>query len=59
MLGDETAAELRVIAAARAVVEAAVIDVNAEGQFSVARVPTDLTARLADALNLLSRAQSD
>jgi hypothetical protein len=47
-----------VIAAAKAVVEAAVIDLSAEGQSSVARVPAHLTSRLADALNMLSRAQN-
>lgn len=59
MLGDETAAEWRVIEAAKAVVKAARVDLAAEGQSSVARVPTALTARLAEALNLLSRAQKE
>lgn len=57
MLGDETVAEWRVIEAAKAVVEAARIDLGTEGQSSVARVPAALTAKLAEALNLLSRAQ--
>ena len=57
MLGDETAAEYRVIEAAKAVVEAARIDLTAEGQSSVARVPATLTKALAEALNLLSWAR--
>lgn len=59
MLGDETAAEVRVIEAAKAVVQAARIDLGAEGQSSVARVPAALTAKLAEALNMLSRAQKE
>jgi hypothetical protein len=59
MLGDETAAEMRVIAAAKAVVKAARIDLDSEGQSSVARVPAALTANLAEALNMLSRAQKE
>lgn len=59
MLGDETAAEWRVIEAAKAVVEAARIDLMTEGQSSVARVPAALTSKLAEALNLLSRAQGE
>ena len=58
MLRDETAAELLVIAAAKAIIEAAVVDLGVEGQSSVARVPADLTARLAAALNLLARVQN-
>jgi hypothetical protein len=57
MLGDETAAEWRVIEAAKAVVEAARIDLTVEGQSSVARVPATLTTKLAEALNLLNQAQ--
>lgn len=57
MLGDETAAEILVIEAAKAVVREARIDMSAEGQSSVARVPAALTKRLAEALNMLSRAQ--
>jgi hypothetical protein len=57
MLGDETAAEWRVIEAAKAIVEAARVDLSVDGQSSVARVPAALTAKLAEALNLLSRAQ--
>lgn len=56
MLGDETAAEMRIIEAAKAVVEAARVDLSAEGIPSIARVPAQLTARLADALNMLNRA---
>lgn len=59
MLGDETAAEWRVIEAAKAVVGDARIDLSSEGQSSVARVPNGLIASLADALNMLSRAQKD
>ena len=59
MLGDEVAAEFRVIEAAKAIVGASRIDLSSEGQSSVARVPTDLMERLAEALNLLSRAQKE
>lgn len=59
MLGDETAAEILVIEAAKAVVAAARIDMTSEGQSSVARVPAALTNRLFEALNMLSRAQKE
>ena len=59
MLGDETAAEQRVIKAATAIVEAARFDLTAEGQSSVSRVPSMLMDKLAEALNLLNRARKE